>query len=179
MGVVTCEGLTARERVAIAGILDQDEPTPSPTILDSLASVACIAEEIKSPALRALGYKLISVAETRLRDEDDLLQVHYYLGAIGTFFYRFRKLDSFALNRAIAAFEQQIQISSDVASMLRASLCQARVAHPGFTHMRVIHENAGEIEKAKSVCKAALDGGWQGDWRGHIRRIEQRHQRKK
>jgi hypothetical protein len=167
-----CERIAKRELAAFFGAANQSEPLLCSTFVASLASVACVAEELKNPTLRKFGYWLISVADATLANETDILQAHYYLGATGTFFYRFRKLDDFALERAISTFNRQIQISSDVAGLLRTSSRGGRIAHAGYSHMRVIRETAGELDAARSICTAALEGGWQGDWRGHIRRID-------
>lgn len=170
--MVTCELMTSCDRSAVLGTTDQNDPVLASSFLASLAGVACVAEELKNPAKRAFAYALISAAEANLSDERDFLQVHYYLGATGIFFYRFRKLDNFGLERAISAFQRQIQISSEVAGLLRAASRENGLGHAGYSHMRLIREVAGELDAARSICVAALEGGWQGDWRGHIRRID-------
>jgi hypothetical protein len=165
------ESLTEADRDAIRAAFRPLGTVSPESMVASAASISTLLGHLKKPDVREVGYRLIAISEGLLPLETDLIQVHFYFFGVGQFFYRFRDVDSFALPKAIEAFEKQALISPSVRARLRDSMPGTPVRHGGFDQLRIIYEKAGNYLDAIRVCETASADGWAGDWESQIRRL--------
>ena len=127
---------------------------------------------LKKLDLRHLGYRLIEHADKLCSDAVPLLSRHFYHAAAGQFYYRWREIDEFALNRAEDQFLIQISLSGKVAhAFVHDPEWGFIPAHTGFRQMRIIEEKRRNYDAAIELCQTALRQGWQDDWEKHINRL--------
>ncbi|MGG6242591.1 hypothetical protein ACQ4N7_28610 [Nodosilinea sp. AN01ver1] len=104
--------------------------------------------------------------------------------------YKLRDKEPGALEKAIAACNQQIAIAPEVAQLFHQEFeelsqfaveqalpesAAALPVHTGYTQLAIIREKQGRLTEAICLCREAQAQGWAGDWENRIARY-QKHQ---
>lgn len=127
---------------------------------------------------RHIAYKLIEKAEALSKDAP-ILDAHFVYQAKIEIYYRFRDVDNFALEKSIEACRQQIGISNKAADAFREEYNdQALPFHVGYQQLSIILEKKLNFNEAESICKKALEQGWNGDWQNRISRYHKKKNKK-
>lgn len=130
---------------------------------------------IKKVELRNLGYKLIEYADSLVEKDTPVLAQHFYYSARGSYYYRWRDIDSFALDNAVDSFEKQIAIAEEAAlCFLKDPEMGFIPAHAGYRQLRIIEEKRGRLTKARALCLKAESQGWKDDWQKQINKIDKK-----
>jgi len=137
-----------------------------------------LAGWFKQEADRTIAFRIIDKATELLEISPSILTKHFTYQARAEIYYRWRDLDSFALERATEACRNQIAIAKDAAAaFLREDTAQGLgflPAHHGYKQLAIILEKQGDLEAALNLSREAKEQGWNGDWDARIGRLEKR-----
>lgn len=132
-----------------------------------------LVSHLKRDDLRSIGYRLIAEGDRLLPTVTNPVDLHFYCGSRGSYFYRFREADSWAMDEAYKSFSAQIALSKTVGPLLRESI-GFEVGHKGFSQMRIIEEKLGNYSAAINLCLLAKRDGWWDNWDHHIERLRRK-----
>jgi len=94
-------------------------------------------------------------------------------------YYRNRDNDPDALEKAIEACKQQIEISPKAKAAFQREYKDSPLpAHKGFGQLAIIEEKRKNFESTIKISKAALEQGWAGDWEKRIERCSRKLDKK-
>ena len=134
--------------------------------------IATVATHLKKDHIRDVGYKLLAIAARYASDTTELASLHFYLQAHAQFFYRWREIDGFALNSAVAAMRQQIALADHMEEHFRQmDGGDLIVGQYGYRQLCIIEERRGNYELAIALCERAKAQGWNEDWSKRIARL--------
>lgn len=109
--------------------------------------------------------------------------------------YKLRNKLPGALEKAIAACNEQISIAPEVAQLFQQELEELNQSsikynkpplpesapilpsHTGYTQLVIIREKQGRFAEAICLCREAQEQGWAGDWENHIARYKKKQQK--
>jgi len=120
---------------------------------------------------RTIAYRMIKKAEEMINDSSNILDIHFlYQSKIETY-YKNRDNDPDALEKAIEACKQQIEISPKAKVAFQKEYKDIPLpSHKGFKQLAIIEEKRKNFETAIKISKEALEQGWAGDWEKRIER---------
>ena len=128
-----------------------------------------------SPDDAALRRKLREKLSVVIESESDLQTQHFGYQVLIQEYYRVREADDGAFDKAIAACEAQISMSTDVAAVMRRGMFPDGLpAHHGFEQLAIVREKQRQYASAIDLCKRAQAEGWRGDWEKRIERCKRR-----
>lgn len=142
------------------------------TSSNELSFLSTLSNWFIKPELRGIWYKFISKAEEYInKDNISILDKHFfYLDKI-KLYYRNRDIDDFALEKAISACENQIEMSSySKKAFLDEYKGEKLPSHTWFEQLAIIQEKKWEYQKAIDLSKQALAEWWWWDWQKRIDR---------
>lgn len=124
-----------------------------------------------------------------------LMQKHFELLEAIQSNYKLRDKEPGALEKAIAACNQQISIAPEVAQLfhqefeelnqfaveqgkqLLSETAAALPTHTGYIQLAIIREKQGRLAEAICLCREAQEQGWAGDWEKRIARCQKQQAR--
>jgi len=122
---------------------------------------------------RTIAYKMLKKAEEIINDKTDILDIHFLFNSKIEIYYRQRKVDSNALNEAIKACKQQIQIAPQAADAFRKEYKDSPLpVHNGYEQLTIIEEKEKNYNSVIDLSKKALEEGWNGTWEKRIERCK-------
>jgi len=125
---------------------------------------------------RTIAYRIIKKAEEMIDESSDILDIHFLYQSKIEIYYRNRDNDTDALDKAIEACKQQIEISPKAKIAFQREYKDSPLpAHKGFGQLAIIEEKRKNFEAAIQISKAALEQGWAGDWREVFKKIKQKN----
>lgn len=178
-------GLILSER---AWIDDDDELTLNRGGITVLASprIECVDvpaadddeyREFRAARLRARG-DAWPQRRTELRREidaaDDIEDRHFSIQVLIQEAYRLRDAHREALDDAVAACREQIDLAPRVASMMRQRYDGPLPSHVGFEQLAIILEKQRAYAEAADLVQQAREQGWAGDWDKRLERLHRR-----
>ena len=123
---------------------------------------------------RHCAYAFIDKAYEASTTDLNPLDVHFAYMNHCKVFYRWRKEDDEALDRAVMACERGIEIQAAAAGAWEQAYGDALPRHYCFWQLAVIEEKRGNFLRAIELCDAAQAGGWNGDWLSRRERLERK-----
>jgi len=128
---------------------------------------------------RTIAYRIIKKAEEMINESSNILDIHFlYQSKIETY-YRNRDNDPDALEKAIEACKQQIEISPKSKVAFQKEYKDSPLpSHKGFEQLAIIEEKLKNFEAAIKISKEALEQGWVGEWGKRIERCLKRSDKK-
>lgn len=128
---------------------------------------------------RTIAYRIIKKAEEMINESSNILDIHFlYQSKIETY-YKNRDNDPNALEKAIEACKQQIEISPKAKAAFQKEYKDSPLpSHVGFEQLAIIEEKRKNFETAIKISKKALEQGWDGDWEKRIERCLKRLDKK-
>lgn len=136
--------------------------TGSQTVIGFLSNLLTWFQE---PALRHIAYKIIDKADQLISKKGNVLNKHFFYQAKMQVYYRNRDEDPFALDKAIEACYQQIELSESALAAWQGLIIPT---HAGFKQLCIIREKQGNYEEVIKLAQTALNHGWNGDWEKRI-----------
>lgn len=125
---------------------------------------------LSAPEQRTLAYRCIAKAEALTTNGTPVITRHFIFHQKIKTYYRWREIDDFALNKAVEACRQQIDLSSEAAKCFRDQWAETP-GHLGFKQLAIIQEKSSDLDAAIETCEAAKRDGWNGDWEKRICRL--------
>lgn len=124
---------------------------------------------------RTIAYRIIKKAEEMIDESSNILDIHFLYQSKIEIYYRNRDNDPDALEKAIEACKQQIEISPKAKIAFQREYEDSPLpAHKGFGQLAIIEEKRKKFESAIQISKAALEQGWAGDWEKRIERCSKK-----
>lgn len=137
-----------------------------------------LASWFKREADRTIGYRIIDKAEELLAASPSVLTKHFTYQIKAQLYYRWRGVDSFALERAEKACRDQIGIAPIAAeAFLQEDTIEGLgflPSHHGYKQLAIILEKRGAYPDAVAFCEQAKEQGWKGDWDSRLARLEKK-----
>ncbi len=109
-----------------------------------------------------------------------LVDRHYLYQQDIASYYRKRNEDPLALDKAMAACLQQIEIAPQVSHLFKKDRGivnrdgSLAVGHKGFEQLAVVYEKQGKFQEAIDLSLQAQQQGWAGDWENRVQRCHKR-----
>lgn len=120
---------------------------------------------------RTIAYRMIKKAEEMINDASNILDIHFLYQSKLETYYKNRDNDPDALEKAIKACKQQIEISPKAKVAFQEEYKDSPLpSHKGFEQLAIIEEKQKNFENAIKISKEALEQGWAGDWEKRIER---------
>jgi hypothetical protein len=111
--------------------------------------------------------------EKHIRNSKDIIDIHFFYQNKIEIHYKYRDYDQDALQNAIYACKQQINISSKAKIAFLRSYPQSPLpSHVGYKQLAIIEEKRKNYLEAMIISRDALLEGWDGDWEKRIKRCE-------
>lgn len=128
---------------------------------------------------KEISYKFIEKAEEYInKSYVSVLDKHFFYLEKLKVYYRNRDTDDFALDKAISACIEQINISKQSKeAFLKEYKNSPLPSHSWFEQLAIIEEKRWNYEKAIELSKQALDEWWNWDWEKRIERNEMKLQK--
>ncbi len=134
-----------------------------------------LAGWFNKPADRHLAKKIIEKAEELAQKGTDILDLHFTLQQEMEIYYRERDTDSTALEKAIKACEDQINIAPQAAKQfLKEYPDQSLPAHAGYEQLAIILKKQGNFKRVIELSEQAKKQGWTGDWDRRIQEAKKK-----
>lgn len=128
-----------------------------------------LAGWFNNPRDRQIAKKIITKAEELAPIDGNILDRHFTLSEKMVIYYRERETSSEAMENAIKACKDQIELAPEAArAFLKEYPHQPLPAHAGYRQLRIILEKQGKFDEAISLCKQAKAQGWADDWNKQI-----------
>lgn len=120
---------------------------------------------------RTIAYRMLKKAEDLITDKTDILDLHFLYNSEIEIYYRHRNRDQNALNEAIKACKQQIEIAPQAASAFNKEYKDSPLpTHRGYEQLAIIEEKEKKFNSVIDLAKKAMAQGWNGDWEKRIER---------
>lgn len=116
--------------------------------------------------------KLINQAELAISECNEILDIHFYLQAIITYYYRKRKKTEDFYNLAKESCLRQIKIAEETKNSFIKDFGKTLPSHYGYKQYSIILQKEKKYKEAISICSLALEQGWNGDWEKRIERLK-------
>lgn len=129
----------------------------------------------QDPSLSNIAYKIIEKSEQFISKETDILSKHFYFQAKMQVYYRNRNDDSTALDKAIEACYQQIELSEEAFNAWIEKFGDSIIpTHAGFKQLCIIREKQGNLDEVIKLSQNAINNGWSGDWEKRIEKCSKK-----
>lgn len=172
---------TDEERTNILSIyqpLGSDSETlikgKSHTTRSVVALLGSLAGWFKKPEHRLIGYKILKKAEELVSIKIPVLDRHFLYQVKIELYYRNRDNDSYALEKAIEACQQQIALSEEAKMAFQKEYGQQLPSHVGYKQLCIIMEKHGQFDEAIVLAKTAKIQGWNEDWDKRIDKLRKK-----
>jgi tetratricopeptide (TPR) repeat protein len=124
---------------------------------------------------RTIAYRIIKKAEELINEQSDILDIHFLFQSKIEVYYRNRDDDPNALEEAIKACKQQIEIAPKAAVAFKKEYGDATLpSHKGFEQLAIIEEKQKNFEATINISQKALEQGWAGGWQKRIERCRKK-----
>jgi len=128
---------------------------------------------------RTIANRMIKKAEEMINDSTNVLDIHFIYQSKLETYYKNRDNDLDALEKAIEACKQQIEIAPKAKVAFQKEYKVSPLpSHKGFEQLAIIEEKRKNYEIAIEISKEALEQGWAGDWEKRIERCLKRLDKK-
>jgi tetratricopeptide (TPR) repeat protein len=128
---------------------------------------------------RTIANRMIKKAEEMINDSTNVLDIHFLYQSKLETYYKNRDNDLDALEKAIEACKQQIEIAPKAKVAFQKEYKVSPLpSHKGFEQLAIIEEKRKNYEIAIEISKEALEQGWAGDWEKRIERCLKRLDKK-
>jgi tetratricopeptide (TPR) repeat protein len=136
------------------------------------ALLGALAGWFKKPEDIHIADRIADKALELVRSQNDVLDHHFVLLAAIQVYYKERDVLPGALDKAIAACEEQISIAPKAAQAFKKNrFLQGRLpTHTGYEQLAIIRDKQGGFAEAVRLCEQAQKQGWDGDWDKRIAR---------
>lgn len=122
----------------------------------------------------SIAKRLLEKAE-ELSANSSPSDLHYFYTQKIEIFYRVRDIEPSALETAIQACEQQIEIASEVAKCMMEDYPEGSLpSHVGYKQLAIVYEKQKRYIDAVHLCQQAKEQGWNGDWDKRIERCKRK-----
>lgn len=136
-----------------------------------------MSQWLNKESARETAYKILKKIDDLWPDDGSVLDLHFALQHRCDAFYRWRDVDDFALEEAIASCRRSISMHKEAAAAFRLNPLpwgQGIPSHHCFRQLAIIEEKRGNIAEAIRLCEEAKAEGWAGDWDNRIIRLKKR-----
>jgi tetratricopeptide (TPR) repeat protein len=124
---------------------------------------------------RTIAYRFIEKAEELVDETTEVLDLHFLYQHKLELYYRNRDNDEFALDEAIKACNQQIELAPKAkVAFHKQDKNFPLPSHRGFKQLAIIEEKRNNFSKAIEICEKALKQEWNGDWGKRILRCQKK-----
>lgn len=135
-----------------------------------LAFLGCLAGWFNNKTDRKIAFKILDKAKEYI-DTCPILDTHFYYQAVMETYYPEREHMPEAMDFAIEACLNQIEIAPKAAEMFRKEYPKQDLpAHRGYEQLAIIREKQKDYADAIKICDKALKQGWNGNWQDRIER---------
>lgn len=153
--------------------------TLSWTTQSRISFLTNVADWLKGEDTRFTAYKFIKKADEIWPDEASVIDRHFALSSMCKVFYRWRDVDEFALEAAIAACERSVSMHHEavIAFKQPAHILPWGNGLPGhycFKQLAIIEEKRGHFVEALKLCEEAKQDGWADDWDKRMERLRKK-----
>ncbi len=115
--------------------------------------------------------RILLKAEEYINDKTDVMELHFFYATKMKAFYKYRDMDTGALNTAIEAAQKQISLAQRFSDAYKKKYRDTTLPFPeGYYQLTVIKEKQGKLQEAIDIAKQAKEQGWSGDWDNRIER---------
>jgi len=122
---------------------------------------------------RLIAYRMIDKWSIHALELHNVLDLHFFYQNELEVYYRFRKIDDFALDRAISACQKQISISEESKEAFVKEYPDSILpTHRGYEQLIIVYTKKGQIEKAIQLVQKAMLQWWNWDWEKKLKRLE-------
>jgi tetratricopeptide (TPR) repeat protein len=164
--VKTFQPLGASEESLIKGDISYTSETP-------IGLLSALAGWFNKKDDRTIAYRMIKKAEEMINDSTNILNIHFLYQNKLEIYYRNRDNDPDAIEKAIEACKQQIEISPKAKIAFKKAYKDSPLpSHKGFEQLAIIEEKQKNFEPAIKISREALKQGWAGDWKKRIERCQ-------
>lgn len=126
-----------------------------------------------------IAKRIIEKAYDEAVKGSDILDLHFTLQGVTEIYYRDRDTEPAALDKAIWACKEQINLAEKAAkAFLHEYPNQPLPAHGGYDQLRIIYKKQGNYQAAIELCEQAKKQGWNGDWDKKIEELKRLSNRK-
>lgn len=129
---------------------------------------------------RTIAYKFLKKAEEMINESSRIMDLHSFYHSKLEIYYKNRNNDPEALEKAIAACKQQIEIAPKVKNAIKREDIKLGIkdsqlpAHKGFEQLAIIEEKQNNYEAAIAISEKAMEQGWAGEWQKRIDRCKKK-----
>lgn len=138
--------------------------------------LANLATWVTKPALGDLALRIAEKSASFDTLPSDLTQAHFMFANLCQVYYRFRDTWPCAMEKAVWACKQDIELSSKLDPRRLGG--GVVVSHYCFKQLAIIEEKRGNFDRAAELCRKAMAQGWSGDWEKRLTRIETMQKKK-
>jgi len=137
-----------------------------------------LAGWFNNPRDRELAKKIIQKADELAPKGADILDYHFTLQTKMEIYYRERETSPEAMETAINACKEQINIAPQAAAaFLKEYPEQSLPAHAGYSQLRIILEKQGKFDEAIGLCEQAKKQNWTGNWDKQIETLNKKKEK--
>lgn len=134
-----------------------------------------VANNFNNKKDRTIAYRILEKAENMIDNKTEVLDKHFLFQTKLEVYYKSRNIDSNALDMAIKACLQQIEIASEAANAFKEEYKDCHLPrHKGYEQLSIIREKNKDFNSAFNLAKEANKQGWDGDWEKRIERCSRR-----
>lgn len=129
---------------------------------------------------RAIAYRILKKSEEMINESTRVMDLHSLYHSKIEIYYKNRNNDPDALEKAIEACKQQIEISLKTKSACKREDMKLGIKndslprHKGFEQLAIIEEKQNRFESSILISEEALKQGWAGDWEKRIERCKKK-----
>ena len=129
---------------------------------------------------RDIARRILTKAAEVADPKKDVLGAHFTYQALIEVWYRDRDEIPQALDEAIKACQQQIEIAPLAAKQFKKEYPKSPLPrHVGYGQLVIIYDKRGRYDEGIQVSKQAKKQGWPGDWDKRIERYEKKKAKQK
>jgi tetratricopeptide (TPR) repeat protein len=154
------------------------------TIIDSSASAINFLNSLHSwftnLAEEIISEKILIKAESLIKKNTSILDIHFLYGSIINHYYKKRNIDSRFYDLAKKYCKEQIEISIIVKKTFQEEPWYDNLpSHKGYHQLAIILEKEKKYKEAIEICFEANDIGWNSDWNKRIIRLNKKLEKEK
>lgn len=140
--------------------------------------LSALAGWFKKEEDRTIAYRMLSKAEELISDTKDILDIHFFYQSKLEIYYRHRNNDPDALDNAIEACKQQIQMAHQAEKAFKDEYKNEPLPlHKGYEQLAIILEKQEKFDEAIALCKEVVEQGWNGSWKKRIERCRKKKEK--
>ncbi|PIZ46777.1 hypothetical protein CO180_03505 [candidate division WWE3 bacterium CG_4_9_14_3_um_filter_41_6] len=141
----------------------------------AVSLLSSLAGWFNNPQDREIAKKIIDKAWGLATNCENVLDYHFTLHQKMEIYYRERESSSQALEIAINACREQIELAPQAAkAFLKEYPEDTLPAHAGYSQLRIILEKQGKYDEAIVLCEKAKQQKWAGNWDKQIETLNKK-----